>query len=114
MYERFISSSILTGTLLAAISLIRRLGLSATGGQEQRSCQFPISNFQLPSADLFERCVLGVGNWELGVDKRSDIEILDVERVVFDELAARFDLVAHQRREHQVGLGVVFGLDLKQ
>ena len=42
-----------------------------------------------------------------------DIEILDVERVVFDELAPRLDLVAHQRREHQVGFHVIFGADLR-
>src|SRR5262245_14325372 len=64
MYERFISSSMLTGCWLAAAI--------------------------------------------------SDIEILHVERVFFDELPTRLDLVAHQRREHQVRFGVVFSSDLQQ
>src|SRR5271165_6953452 len=38
----------------------------------------------------------------------SDVQISDVERVVFDESAARFDHVAHQNSKHLVGLpGVV-------
>ena len=38
----------------------------------------------------------------------SDVQIPDVERVVFDESAARFDHVAHQNSKHLVGLsGVV-------
>ena len=45
---------------------------------------------------------------------RLHVEVLDVERVVFDELAARLDLIAHQRREHQVGFGVIFGAHLQQ
>ena len=56
-----------------------------------------------------QRQILIHGVWHLILD----IEILDVERVVFDELAARFHLVAHQRREHQVGLGVILGPDLQ-
>src|SRR5271166_3937460 len=37
-----------------------------------------------------------------------DVQISDVERVVFDESAARFDHVAHQNSKHLVGLpGVV-------
>ena len=41
----------------------------------------------------------------------SDVEVLYIERVVFDEFAARLDLVAHERREHQVSLHVILGLD---
>ena len=43
-----------------------------------------------------------------------DVQVLHVERVVLDELAPRLDLVAHQRGEHQVGLGVVLGAHLQQ
>src|SRR5256885_8595958 len=64
MYERFISSSMLTGCWLAATI--------------------------------------------------SDIEVLDVEGVVFDELPARFDLITHERGEHQVCFGVIFGTHLQQ
>ena len=32
----------------------------------------------------------------VGAEVRSDVEVLDVERVVFDELPARLDLIAHQ------------------
>src|ERR1044072_2434309 len=63
MYDRFISSSMLTGCWLAAIS---------------------------------------------------DIEGLDVEGVVFDELAPGFDLISHQRREHQIGFRVIFGAHLQE
>ena len=43
-----------------------------------------------------------------------DIQVLHVEGVVFDELAARLDLVAHQRGEHQVGFRVILGAHLEQ
>jgi len=42
------------------------------------------------------------------------IEVLDVERIVFDELAAGLDLVAHQGREHQVGFRVIFRAHFEQ
>ena len=45
---------------------------------------------------------------------RLHVEVSDVERVVFDELAARLDLIAHQCREHLVRLGVVLGANLEQ
>src|SRR6185503_2648150 len=79
MYERFISSSMLTGVCFGTRSAIR--------------CQ------------------------ALGVETSSgslDVEVLHVEGVVLDVLAARLDLVAHQRGEHQVGLGVVLGAHLQQ
>ena len=44
----------------------------------------------------------------------SDVQVAHVQRVVFDELAARLDLIAHQRREHLVGFGVVLGAHLQQ
>jgi hypothetical protein len=37
----------------------------------------------------------------------SDIEIADVEGVLFDEVAAGFDVVAHQNAENLVGAGRV-------
>src|SRR5689334_16773521 len=89
MYERFISSSMLTGIFDAATSVIESSGAHGYG---QDLALVPIPS-PLPL---------------------SDVEVLYVERVVFDELAARLDLVAHQRREHQVRLGVVLGSDLQQ
>jgi hypothetical protein len=41
-----------------------------------------------------------------------DVEVLDVERVVFDEFAAGFDVFAHERGEDGLGFGDVFELDL--
>ena len=46
--------------------------------------------------------------------EKSNIEIPHVERVVFDELSARLDLVAHQRGEHLIGFGVIFRTHLQQ
>jgi hypothetical protein len=45
---------------------------------------------------------------------RLDIEVLHVECVVFDELAACFDILAHQGREDRLGLRDIFELDLEQ
>src|SRR4029079_5072893 len=90
MYERFISSSMLTGTLLAAISVI-------------------------PVGPAFRPGVHHLSAWPSGrACERLDIEVLDVEGVVLDELAARLDLVAHERGENQGGRGVILGPDLEQ
>src|SRR5580700_2255776 len=43
----------------------------------------------------------------------SDVEILHAEGVVLDELAPRFDLVAHENRKDEVGLNGVVQPDLK-
>src|SRR6266545_457014 len=80
MYERFISSSMFTGTLL-------EMSVMVCGGD---------------------------GRFANRPYRRSNIEVLDVERVVFDELAARLDLVAHQGGEHQVRGRVIFRLDLQE
>src|SRR5262245_29690703 len=42
------------------------------------------------------------------------VEVSDVKRVVFDELAARLDLIAHQGREHLVRLGMILRTNLQQ
>ncbi|MPL85446.1 hypothetical protein SDC9_31414 [bioreactor metagenome] len=47
-------------------------------------------------------------------DRDSEVEVLDVQRVLLDELAARFDHVAHQLGEDVVGLGHVVDLHLQQ
>ena len=44
----------------------------------------------------------------------SDIQVLYIEGVVFDELAAGFHVFPHQRGEDGFGLGDVFELDLEQ
>ena len=41
-----------------------------------------------------------------------DVKVLDVERIVLDELATWFDLVTHERGKHQVGFGIVFRANL--
>src|SRR5580658_6858466 len=43
-----------------------------------------------------------------------NVEVLHVQSIVFDELAPRFYIFAHQRGEDGLGLGNVFELDLKQ
>src|SRR5687767_15101164 len=51
-----------------------------------------------------------------GADARasSDVEVRDAQRVLLDELAARFDDVAHQRREDLVRGDRVLDADLQQ
>ena len=44
----------------------------------------------------------------------SNIQIPHIQRIVFDELPPGLDLIAHQRREHQIRLGVILGADLQQ
>src|SRR5262249_21815163 len=43
----------------------------------------------------------------------SDVEILDVERVVLDELSSRLDCIAHQDGEHLIGLDDVVDLNVE-
>src|SRR5262249_10189359 len=44
----------------------------------------------------------------VGFRRRSDIQVLDVQRVLLDELASGLDLITHEDREELVGLhGVV-------
>ena len=45
-----------------------------------------------------------------------DVEVAHIECVVFDELAARLDYVAHQNRKHFVGIDgvVVVEIDLEE
>jgi hypothetical protein len=43
-----------------------------------------------------------------GLTNRLDVQVLYVERVVFDKLSARFDVFAHQCREDGFALGDVF------
>ena len=62
-----------------------------------------------------EARALAFGEWKsnpsegLGFSRGiSDVQVPDIQRVFFDEFAPRFDLVAHEGREHLVGFGVVF------
>src|SRR5829696_4822629 len=99
MYERFISSSMLTGTLLAAMSVMR--SSCRDSGLGTRHSEFPSS---LVQNVRMSQNALRVA--EPRVPPVSDIEVLHVQRVVFNELPARLDLVAHQRREHLIGFRV--------
>src|ERR1700722_19708793 len=49
-----------------------------------------------------------------GVFPPLDIQVLYVERVVFDELSARFHVFDHQRGEDGLALGDVFQPDLQE
>src|SRR5688572_16961223 len=89
MYERFISSSILTGILFEADVLMNSVRRVRKDPAYARG------------AGPFGPAVLNV-------------QIPYVERVVFDELAAWLDLVAHECGEHLVRFGVVFGAHLHQ
>jgi hypothetical protein len=53
------------------------------------------------------RCRAAGGFW-------LDVEILDVEGVIFDELATAFDVLAHERGEDLFGGSNVFQLDLDE
>src|SRR5262245_21376837 len=90
MYERFISSSMLTGT---------RFGGMLGGFMKGVRCQCQAASM--------------AGVSRLPPDT-SYIEIANIEGVVLDELAARFDLIAHQCREHLVGLCMVLRADLQK
>ncbi len=46
--------------------------------------------------------------------KSLDIEIGDLEGISFDKIPTRLDLVAHERREDQVGGHPVFDIDLQK
>jgi hypothetical protein len=46
-------------------------------------------------------------------DEPLNVQILHIECVVFDELAARLNAIAHQYREESVGLDRVFDLHLE-
>src|SRR5262249_25124847 len=45
--------------------------------------------------------------YETNLPSGSDVEIPHVQRVVFDKLPARLDDIAHQNREHFVGVDCV-------
>ena len=45
---------------------------------------------------------------------RLDVQILHVERIILDELAARLDRITHQDRKNLVGLNRIINLDLQQ
>src|SRR5271165_4703365 len=47
-------------------------------------------------------------------DCQLDVEVLHVERIVFDEFAARFDVFAHERCENAFGFGQILELHLEQ
>src|SRR5215203_533049 len=115
MYERFISSSMLTGTfeLMSVIA---------------EPCRCSVLRAQCLVLGCFgARCSV-VGTWHPApwhearstehrapsTKHRLDIQVLDVERVVFNKFAPGLDLVAHEGREHQVRRRMVFRLDLQE
>src|SRR5687767_5790610 len=96
MYDRFISSSMLTGIFCVRSAMSWYLDAEP---QSRRVISFQENTLRLCAS---------------ASNQRSNIEIPHVERVVFDELSARLDLVAHQRGEHLIGFGVIFGAHLQQ
>lgn len=54
------------------------------------------------------------GAREMTLPRKLNVEVLYVERVVFNKFAARFDVFSHQRGEDLLGLSQVFQLDLQQ
>src|ERR1051325_6415278 len=113
MYDPFISSSMLTGCWCAAISVIFLL---APGSHPRRVPHRCSPSAIQASGSHSRRRFAGGGTHPPRVRRRGllDVEILDVERVVLDELPARFDLVAHERREHEIRFGVIFGAHLQK
>src|SRR6187200_617559 len=99
MYERFISSSMLTG-IFCVVSL---MSISSSQRQDAK----PQRTIRLKGI----LCALASWRWD---SRPSNIEIPHVERVVFDEFPARLDLVAHQRGEHLIGFRVILGANLQQ
>src|SRR5438067_6401281 len=98
MYERFISSSMLTGWCCGTRSAML-LGIWDSGfgiRSDSGSVTRVIRESRIPNHDP------------------SDVQVLYIQRVVLDELAARLHLIAHQRREHQVRFGVILGAHLQQ
>ena len=52
-------------------------------------------------------CAGGSDSWRAIAHRDSDVEVFDVDGVVFDEAAALFDVVAHEQAEDAVGLARV-------
>src|SRR5262245_31127134 len=88
MYERFISSSMLTGMRLV-VGVVMNFAGPPEGSPYVRARR-----------DTSARVL--------------HVKVLDVECVVFDELAAGLDLITHQGGEHLIRLRVVFGANLQQ
>src|SRR5262245_9000261 len=104
MYERFISSSMLTGCwagMRSAICSLQRSEVRVQGAESGRG-----TGTQESGQRFFRFLVPDL--------RPLHIKVFDIQRVVFDELAARFDLIAHERREHQIRFRMVLGAHLKQ
>src|SRR5512145_1250240 len=111
MYERFISSSMLTGILLSAKSVMAVYG--CLGCLWCKRCTGCLRCQGAPGAVLGAPGAMRVGTLAPHpvhprtvstpctrgtLTLASNIQVLDVQCVVLDELAARLHLVAHERR----------------
>src|ERR1043166_6098552 len=83
-----------------ASSLASRPGERTSVTRETRECELGCSRTARKMRALHET--------------KSDIQVLHIERVVFDEFAAGFDGVAHQHGEDFVGLDGVVDADLQE
>src|SRR3954447_876791 len=106
MYERFISSSMLTGNLFSEMSVI---GQNESRADDHAAPTRACTRLARRTAGLVRSGAPARPARASAVAHRSDVEVLDVERVVFDELAARFHLVPHEGREHEVRFHVILG-----
>src|SRR6476646_7834000 len=105
MYERFISSSIFTECCCGIRSAI--VGAWCRGQGAGCRCWVPAVEACYAAPCTTHRA------W-CAQRPTSDVEILDVERIVLDEFPPWLHLVTHERGEHQVGFGVIFGAHLQQ
>lgn len=85
----------------------------AATAHESSPCEFKHPNSPSYPSRL-NAGVLGEIAWLIQVRHDVlDVEVLHVQRIVFDELAPRFHIFSHQRGENGLGLGNVFELDLE-
>ena len=87
----------------------------------QRAGSTYLSNAKVGGRFALRGCVLNYRTTKKDMEKvaggcegcrRLDIQILHIQRVIFDELAATLDILAHQRREDDLALGRVLEANL--
>lgn len=75
-----------------------------------RDAQLNLSRLTVLKTFCPDRKTLPVGDLG-GLCYSLDVEVLDVERVVFDEFATGFDVFAHQGGEDGLSFSDIFELD---
>ena len=92
-----------------------RVGLLLFAGDRVLTCPLTYDRgfFSQVLEDASPQSV-GLGATRIGPALEESLEVLDAERVLLDELAARLDHVAHQLGEEIVRLGHILHADLQQ